>query len=147
MGASPPDIYSLLLEGQKKPRTNRAEILRSMGITQQYFEEGSLKIDMSKCVGVECKLCVKACPTNALYWDEAKVKLEEDLCIYCSACVLNCIVDNCMVLTRRGGDGKVSRFSTSRGAVLINNSTASQKRKKAVSELESALRKSSLRRT
>jgi len=145
LGTSPPDIYSLLLKGQKKPRVNGAEILRSMGITQLYFEEGSLEIDMSKCVGVECKLCVKACPTYALYWDEAKVKLEEDLCIYCSACVFNCIVDNCMVLTRRGGDGKVSKFGTSRGAALVNNSTASQKRKKAMSELELALRKSPLR--
>lgn len=146
MSATPPDIYSLL-SGQEKPRINRAEILRSMGIIQLFFEEGSLKIDMSKCLGVECKLCVKACPTNALYWDEAKVKLEEDLCINCSACVLNCIVDNCMILTRRSGDGKTSKFGTPRGAALANNSTASQKRKNVVSELELALRKSPLRRT
>ena len=118
-----------------------------MGITQLFFEEGSLRVDMSKCLGVECKLCIKACPTNALYWEEAKVKLEEDLCIHCSACVLNCIVDDCMVLTRRSSDGKRTRFSTPKGAALANNTTSAQKRRKAVSELASALTKSSLRRT
>ena len=146
MSATPPDIYSLLLKGQKKPRTERTEILHSMGITQLFYEEGSLRIDMSKCLGVECKLCIKACPANALYWEEAKVKLVEDLCIYCSACVFNCIVDNCMVLTRRSGDGKRIRFSTPKGAALANNATAAEKRRKAVSELASALAKSSLRR-
>ncbi len=147
MDSSSPDIYSLLLKEQKKPSVNKTEILHSMGITQQYYEEGSLMIDISICLGVECKLCIKACPTNALYWDEARVKLEEDLCIYCSACVLNCVVDNCMVLTRRGSDGKVSRFGTPRRAALVNNSIASKKRKKAVAELDQALRKSPIQRT
>ncbi len=140
------DIYTLLLKAKKRPSATRVEILNSMGVTKFFYEGGSLRIDMSRCVGVECKLCIKACPTNALYWEEAKVKLEEELCIYCSACVLNCIVDDCIVLVRRSSDGRTVRFSTPRGAVLANSATAGQKRIRAVLELASALAKSSLRR-
>ncbi|MEM2921537.1 MAG: hypothetical protein QXF26_04380 [Candidatus Bathyarchaeia archaeon] len=139
------DIYSLLLRAKKRPPRERAEILRSIGITQLFYDEGDLRIDMSKCVGVECKLCIKACPTSALYWDEAKVKLERDLCIYCSACVLNCIVDNCIILHRRGSDGRTVRFGTPREAAAVNNAIATWKRVRAVSELAFALSKSPLR--
>jgi ferredoxin len=62
------DIYGRLLEASKrKKREKRAQLLQSIGV-KEFFEEGNIKIDMKTCKGVECKLCIKACPTNALYW-------------------------------------------------------------------------------
>jgi ferredoxin len=68
-------IFDLLEEDseqqKQKQKTKREELLESVGV-KECFPEGSMKIDMRKCLGVECNLCVKACPTNALYWKAAK---------------------------------------------------------------------------
>jgi len=146
VSSSSVDIYSLLVKTEKEPKVRREEILHSLGVSEEYFEEGRLTIDRTTCRGVECKLCIKACPTSALYWDEARVKLEKELCIYCSACVLSCIVDDCMVLTRRRDTGREERFSTPRQVALVNNILATLKRKDAISTLFAAFEKSELRR-
>ena len=126
------DIYSLLLEAEKrKNKLKREEMLRSVGIIEEYFEEGNIKINNPTCRGVECKLCIEACPTSALYRVEGEVKAERDLCIYCSACVLSCIVDNCIVITRRR-NGEVERFGTPREAILLLSRTASHKRREVM---------------
>lgn len=123
------DIYGLLLEEEKRrARASREELLRSVGVVEEYFEEGSIKIDKTTCWGAECKLCIEACPTSALYRIEGEVKIERDLCIYCTACVLNCIVDDCIVVTRKRKSGKVERFGTPREAILLLSRIASRKR-------------------
>ena len=61
------DIFKVLLEASKEKRkARREELLKSINV-KEFFEEGSIKIDVKTCKGVECQLCIKACPTKALY--------------------------------------------------------------------------------
>lgn len=106
------DIFGRLLEAsERKKRERRAQLLQSIGV-KEFFEEGKIKIDMKTCKGVECKLCIKACPTNALYWKTGEIGITEELCVYCTACVLNCMVDNCIKVERKRANGEIERFST-----------------------------------
>jgi len=122
------NIYELLLEAsEKKRKEKRAELLKSMEV-KEYFEEGSIKIDMKTCKGLECNLCVEACPTNALYWKAGEIGIVEDLCVYCSACVFNCIVDNCIQVVRKRSNGKIEKFSTPRDVLRLLHDINSGKR-------------------
>jgi len=106
------DIYGLLLEASRKQKkAKREQLLKSIGV-KEFFEEGNIKIDMKTCKGVECKLCIKACPTNALYWKTGEIGITQELCIYCTACVLYCMVDNCIQVERKRPNGETERFST-----------------------------------
>ena len=78
---------------------------------EEFFADGKITIDRRTCHGVECKLCIDACPTNALFWKAGEVGLTEELCIYCLACVLCCIVDDCIKVERVRGTGEVECFS------------------------------------
>ena len=113
-------------EAEKK-REERAKLLESLGIEER-FESGSISIDTSICRGLECKLCIEACPTNALYWGYGEVKVVEDLCIYCTACVVNCIVDNCIKVFRRRPDGRGESYSTPRDVLRLFENINSKKR-------------------
>jgi len=105
------DIYHLLLEAsEKQRRQRRAELLKSVGV-EDLFEEGSIKVDMRKCEGGSCKICIQECPTNALYWKAGEIGVTEELCVYCTCCVLKCMVDNCIVVERRRPNGEFERFS------------------------------------
>jgi len=104
------DIYQLLLEAsEKQRRQKRAELLKSVGV-EDLFEEGRIRVDMKTCKGVECKLCIKVCPTNALYWRAGEIGVTEELCIYCTSCVLYCMVDDCIVVERKRPNGERERF-------------------------------------
>ncbi|MCJ7721311.1 4Fe-4S dicluster domain-containing protein [Candidatus Bathyarchaeota archaeon] len=109
------NIFDLLSEevSEEKPKSRRAEFLEPMGI-KDLFEEGSINIDLRTCRGIECNLCVKACPTNALYWKAGEIGIIEDLCIHCTACVANCMVDDCICVTRKRPDGKTESFSNAK---------------------------------
>jgi len=125
------NIYDLLLQAsekkEKEKKEKRAELLNSVGV-KEYFEEGSIKIDMRTCKGIECNLCVKACPTNALYWKAGEIGIVEDLCVYCAACVFNCIVDNCIRVRRKRPNSKVEEFSTPRDVLSLLHNINSRKR-------------------
>ena len=127
--ASAVDIFGLLTEDSPEAakKKRRKELLEPTGV-KELFKEGSIRINMHTCAGVQCKLCVKACPTNALYWKTGEVGITEDLCVYCGACVLNCMVDDCIKLQRAREDGKVEQFSKPRDVVLLQDKISSQKR-------------------
>lgn len=121
------DISELLYESAKRKREEKAELLQSLGV-KQYFEEGSIRINKRTCRGIECDLCIKACPTNALYWAYGEVKITEDLCIYCTACVLSCIVDDCIQVTRKRPNGTIERFNTPTEVLKLLNDINSKRR-------------------
>ena len=135
------DIYNLLLGAEKrKQKRVREELLHTVGVDEEYFE-GSIKIDKFTCRGVECKLCIEACPTCALYWGGGEVKIQEDLCIYCTACVLSCIVDDCIVITRKRKSGEVEKFSNPREVKLLMDRKGVRQRGVAVKSIMEELSK------
>jgi ferredoxin len=132
--ASNIDIFSLLSEEPPEPpnpaeekKKRRQELLGPTGVKER-FKEGCLSINKYTCLGVQCKLCVKVCPTNALYWSSGQVGIIEDLCVYCGACVLNCMVDNCMKIERKREDGAIERFSNPKEVVAATEKISAQKR-------------------
>lgn len=142
MGEHSKEIYSLLLGAEKsKRRKFREEVLRAVGVGEEYFEEGIIKINSLTCKGAECKLCIKDCPTNALYWDEGKVKIENDLCIYCGACVLSCIVDNCIQITRKRKSGEVEKIGTPQEVIFSMSRRSVQRRGEALKSILADLAK------
>jgi len=131
------NIYDLLSEASEKKeekKSRRAELLESMEV-KECFEEGSIEIDMRTCLGIECNLCVKACPTYALYWKAGDIGIEEDLCIYCTACVLCCCVDNCIRVTRKRPDGKTESFSTPKDVLKLMRKINSKKKREGVKSI------------
>ena len=127
---SPPDvdIFSLLSvdkDAEKKKR--RKELLVSTGV-KEFFEKGEISIDKRTCWGVECKLCIEKCPTNALYWKAGEVGIVEELCVYCSACVLCCMVDDCIKVERKREDGKTERFSKPAEITKLQDKIGGKKR-------------------
>lgn len=119
---------------EKERKKRREELLAPLGV-KEFFVDGSITIDKRTCKGVECKLCIKACPTNALFWKSGEVGITEILCIYCGACVLNCIVDNCIMVMRKRANGEVERFSTPRGVIILQNNINVRKRLERVKDL------------
>ena len=138
------NIFDLLSEEsskeEEKPKNMRKELLEPMGI-EDYFEEGSIGIDMRTCRGIECNLCVKACPTNALYWKAGEIGIIKDLCVHCTACVANCMVDDCIKITRKRPDGTIESFSNSKDVLTLQCNISSKKRKKRVESLSPTIEK------
>jgi Fe-S-cluster-containing hydrogenase component 2 len=75
------------------------------------------------------------CPTNALYWKAGEVGIVEDLCVYCGACVLCCMVDDCIKVERKREDGKVERFSKPTEVVKLEDKINTKKRFERVRKL------------
>jgi len=122
------DIFQLLAETTEKERKKRREeFLAPLGI-KEFFVEGSITINKRTCQGVECKLCVDVCPTNALFWRAGEVGITPELCIYCGACVLSCIVDDCIKIVRKRETGEVESFSKPRGFAALQHSINAKKR-------------------
>ncbi|MGB9853595.1 MAG: 4Fe-4S dicluster domain-containing protein [Candidatus Bathyarchaeales archaeon] len=133
--SSSSDIFQLLLEtAEKERKQRREELLAPLGV-KEFFVDGDVTIDKRTCKGVECKLCIKACPTNALFWKAGEVGITRELCIYCGACVLNCIVDDCIKVSRKRANGEVEKFSTPRGVTLLQNSINAKKRLERVKSI------------
>jgi ferredoxin len=127
------DIFGLLSEDspEQAKKKRRQELLEPTGV-KELFKEGSISINKHTCAGVQCKLCVKACPTNALYWKAGEVGIIEDLCVYCGACVLNCMVDDCIKIERKREDGKVERFSKPKDVIMLEEKLSGRKRRERV---------------
>ncbi|MGD6809523.1 MAG: 4Fe-4S dicluster domain-containing protein [Candidatus Bathyarchaeia archaeon] len=123
------DIFGLLSEdtADSEKRKNREELLAPTGV-KDIFKEGKININNYTCLGVQCKECIKVCPTNALYWGSGKVEIVDDLCVYCGACVLNCQVDDCIKLERKREDGTVEKFSKPKDVLLLQKKANTSKR-------------------
>ena len=129
------DIFSLLSDSEEKAKKKRREELLASSGVKEFFEEGSISVDKRTCQGLECKLCIKACPTNALYWKAGEIEVVEDLCVYCGACVLSCMVDDCIKITRKREDGKVEKFSKPTDVLKLENRINAKKRFERVGEV------------
>jgi ferredoxin len=130
------DIFGLLSEsgGKAEKKKRRKELLESSGV-EEFFAEGEISVDKRTCHGLECKLCIKACPTNALYWKFGEVGVVEDLCVYCGACVLSCMVDDCIKIERKREDGKTEQFSKPKDVLKLEHSINAKKRFDRVKEV------------
>ena len=122
------DIFNLLSDGKERAKKKRREELLASSGVKEFFAEGNISIDKRTCRGVECKLCIKACPTNALFWKAGEVGIVDDLCVYCGACVLCCMVDDCIKVERKREDGKAERFSKPKEAVKLEEKINAKKR-------------------
>jgi len=111
----------------------RRKLLAAYGVADR-FVEGTIAVDGRLCRGVECRLCVSACPTGALFWQNGKVAVVEELCIFCGACVLNCIVDDCIRITRKRANGEAESFSRPKDFVTLEHSVDAAKRLQKVEE-------------
>lgn len=129
------DIFQLLAETEEKEKRKRREELLAPLEIEEFFVEGNITIDKKTCRGVECKLCIKVCPTNALYWKIGEVGVTEELCIYCGACVLSCIVDDCIKVVRKRPDGEVERYSKPRDFSVLQSRINSRKRFERVKDV------------
>lgn len=129
------DIFNLLSDSvEKAKKKQREELLAASGV-KEFFAEGNISIDKRTCLGVECKLCIKACPTSALYWKSGEVGVTEELCVYCGACVLICMVDDCIRVTRIREDATEEKFSKPRDLVLLEDKINGKKRFELVKEV------------
>lgn len=129
------DIFQLLTETSEKERQRRRKELIASLAVKEFFQEGNITLDRRTCKGIECKLCIKACPTNALFWKSGAVEITRELCIYCGACVLSCIVDNCIKISRKRENGKLEVFSTPRAFTILQQCINAKKRFERVREI------------
>jgi ferredoxin len=134
MPSKQPSIFDLMNEDrtdqvdeEAEKRQRRKELLEPTGV-KELFEEGKININKFTCVGGQCRLCIKACPTNALYWGTGSVGVIEDMCVYCGACVLNCMVDDCIKVERKREDGTIDKFSKPSDVVKIAEKLNARKR-------------------
>ncbi len=109
----------------------KAKILETLNVNR-FFITGSININKRTCRGLECRLCINACPTNALFWKTGEIEIVKELCIYCGACVLNCIVDDCIKITRKRPDGTIERFSNPMSYLLLQQRQNTSRRVKEV---------------
>jgi ferredoxin len=129
------DVFKLLAEASDKEKKKRREKLLTPLSIKEFFVEGSITINKRTCQGVECKLCIKACPTNALFWKAGEVGVTPELCVYCGACVLSCMVDDCIKITRKRLTGEVETFSKLRDFTTRQDKISARKRVERIKEV------------
>jgi Fe-S-cluster-containing hydrogenase component 2 len=127
-------------KANERQRKQRRKLLASLSVTE-YFAEGSISIDKKTCEGVGCKLCIKVCPTNALYWKMGEVGITKELCIYCGACVLACIVSDCIRITRKRAAGEIETFSKPKDFMVLQEKINTKRRFEKINEVKHMLSK------
>jgi Fe-S-cluster-containing hydrogenase component 2 len=80
-------------------------------------------------------------PNRRLVLENREVEIAEELCIYCGACVLACIVDNCIMITRTRPNGKVERFANPQQFMALQHKINSEKRLGKIREAFPQLKK------
>jgi ferredoxin len=135
------DSEALSEEEERKKR--RKELIEPTGV-KELFKEGKISINKFTCVGGQCKLCIKACPTNALYWGTGEVGIIEDLCVYCGACVANCMVDNCIKIERTADDSRTEKFGKIDDIIKLEERKNTKKRFERVKTNAATLRRTQL---
>jgi len=144
-----PSIFDLMNEDEQSEqkvdeeaerRQRRKELIEPTGV-KEFFKDGKISINRFICEGVQCKACIKVCPTNALYWSSNGVEIMDDLCVRCGACVVNCMVDNCIKLERTTDADKVEKFSTPIDVVKLNERKNGLKRFQRVKTQAAVLRR------
>lgn len=129
------DMFHLLSETvQKQKQKRRKELLAPLGV-QEFFADGTITINKRTCRGIDCNLCVKACPTKALYWKAGDIGVTTELCIFCGACVLNCIVDDCIKISRKRVTGEIEKFSKPKDFTTLQTNINTEKRFKQILEV------------
>jgi len=78
---------------------------------------------------------VKACPTKAIFWRSGKLIVQDEICIYCTACVANCMVEGCITVRRVRPDGTVEEFSSLGEVATLLRAVAGRKAEDAVERL------------
>jgi len=129
------DVSHLLAKTRDKERRKRREELQAPSGVKEFFAEGKITINKRTCKGLECKLCIKACPTSALFWKAGEVGIVEELCVYCGACVLSCIVDDCIRIVRKRADGELERFSKPSNFVTLQHDINAKKRIESIKDI------------
>jgi ferredoxin len=149
MPQKPPSIFDLMNEEEKSEqkvdeegerRQRRKELIEPTGV-KELFKDGKISINQFTCVGGQCKACIKVCPTNALYWGSNGVEIIDDLCVRCDACVVNCMVDNCIKVERSTQDGKIEKFSKPSDIIKLNERKNGLKRWQRVKTQAAVLRR------
>jgi ferredoxin len=149
MPSKPLSIFDLMNEDQEalseeeERKKRRKELIEPTGV-KELFKDGKITINKFTCVGGQCKICIKACPTNALYWGTGEVGIIDDLCVYCGACAVNCMVDNCIKIERESDKGETERFSKVDDFVKLEERKNTQKRFERVKNNAATLRRSPL---
>jgi len=111
---------------ERMNREERIQLLESIGV-KEIFNEGEMEINRRTCRGVDCRLCIQACPTNALYWKEGEVGIVEELCVYCTSCVNVCMIDSCIRVSRVRSSGEIEKFSSPQEIQKLLRSISCQK--------------------
>ena len=111
---------------ERMNREERVQLLESIGV-KEIFNEGEMEINRRTCRGVDCRLCIQACPTNALYWKEGEVGIVEELCVYCTSCVNVCMIDSCIRVSRVRSSGEIEKFSSPQEIQKLLRSISCQK--------------------
>jgi ferredoxin len=133
MPSKPPSIFDLMEEEdqaiseEEEKKKRRQELLAPTGVKELY-KDGKININKFTCVGAQCKICIDKCPTNALYWASGEVGIVDDLCVYCGACVANCMVDNCIKVERTRENGEIEHFSKPADVVKLQEKINAKKR-------------------
>jgi len=112
----------------------REELIASLGV-KEFFAEGKITINKRTCKGVDCKLCISACPTNALFWNVGEVGIVGNLCVYCGACVLSCIVDDCIKIERKRANGELERFGKPSNFIALQYDINAKKRFESIKDI------------
>jgi len=63
-----------------------------------------------------------------LFWRAGEVGITRELCVYCGACVLSCILDDCIKVVRKRLTGEVERFSKPREFLVLQHDVNGGKR-------------------